>query len=366
RRQGYLYPCHPWEAPRLLAHPLIEAAMARQLIKPLGTLGEVLSPTSSVRTLYHPQLPHQLKFSIHVRLTNCIRKNAWYELESAVFLSGILKPLRRATASILPSFHLMLEPLATTLDFSHFARAEQLAGAEQCRESFGILYRENFSPEQIQRYSPTLAASLFTWDERGDSIAYQYIQSNRLKTGQSYGGEAEEWFSGYLDALLPGTLYYLFKLGVVFEPHLQNTLIGFRRGRPHCVWIRDLEGTKLLAEHWPEQQLSPLSARARSSLYYDRSRGWKRIAYCLLVNNVSEAIFHLAGGDRQLELNLWRQLATAIQHWQSHHGIQPELQEFLAGEGLPHKNNLTTRLLKQPDRMADYSLLPNPLLEVAI
>ncbi|TNE83329.1 MAG: iron transporter [Gammaproteobacteria bacterium] len=366
RRQGYLYPCHPWEAPRLLGHPLLEAAMARQLIKPLGTLGEALSPTSSVRTLYHPELPQQLKFSIHVRLTNCIRKNAWYELESAVFLSGILKPLRRATQATLPGFHLMLEPLATTLDFSRLARAEKLPGAEQCREAFGILYRENFTPEQISRYSPTLAASLFTWNEGGESIAYQRIRENRLNSGKSYGEEAAAWFSDYVAALLPGTLYYLFKFGVVFEPHLQNTLIGFRGGRPCCVWIRDLEGTKLLPEHWPEQQLSALSPRARGAVYYDRQQGWKRIAYCLLVNNFSEAIFHLATGDRQLEEHLWQRLGHAIRRWQLRHGAEPELQELLAGAGLPHKNNLTTRLLKHPDRMADYSSLPNPLLGVAV
>uniref|UniRef100_UPI0025EA668E IucA/IucC family protein n=1 Tax=uncultured Xanthomonas sp. TaxID=152831 RepID=UPI0025EA668E len=81
-----LYPCHPWEAERVLAHPLLRQAQARGWIEPLGERGLALRPTSSVRTLYHAELDHFLKLSVHVRLTNCVRKNAWYELVSATAL----------------------------------------------------------------------------------------------------------------------------------------------------------------------------------------------------------------------------------------------------------------------------------------
>ncbi|WP_352259925.1 IucA/IucC family protein, partial [Psychrobacter sp. TB55-MNA-CIBAN-0194] len=77
------YPCHPWEADGILANPTIKRAVTSGYMIPLGLTGKAVSPTSSVRTLDHHQLSHFIKCSIHVRLTNCIRKNAWYELHSA-------------------------------------------------------------------------------------------------------------------------------------------------------------------------------------------------------------------------------------------------------------------------------------------
>lgn len=83
-------------------------------------------------------------------------------------------------------------------------------------------------------------------------------------------------------------------------------MIGFEDDLPSRVWVRDLEGTKLLAEKWPEQRLKKLSEWARTSIYYSREQGWRRIAYCALINNVSEGIFHGAMGDPRLEKCLWQ------------------------------------------------------------
>ncbi|WP_203414823.1 IucA/IucC family protein [Entomobacter blattae] len=81
------------------------------MIQPVGFKGGRLYPTSSVRTLYHPELESFLKFSIHTRLANCVRKNAWYELESAVALTELLQPTIKVLSQIYPgfAFHLIKE-----------------------------------------------------------------------------------------------------------------------------------------------------------------------------------------------------------------------------------------------------------------
>jgi siderophore synthetase component len=148
---------------------------------------------------------------------------------------------------------------------------------------------------------------------------------------------------------------------VVLEPHLQNTMIGFDRGMPARVWIRDLEGTKLVRECWPEGRLAALGERARASVFYPRALGWKRVAYCALVNNLAEAIFHLCGGSRQVEMRLWGIVADTVRRWQSRFGSEPLLQGLLAGAAIPSKNNLRTRLFKRADRDSDYTELPSPI-----
>ena len=74
---------------------------------------------------------------------------------------------------------------------------------------------------------------------------------------------------------------------------------------PCCVWIRDLEGTKLLPEFWPADSLNQLSERALQSVYYSREQGWNRIGYCTFINNISEAVFFISEGNSKLEQALW-------------------------------------------------------------
>ena len=164
---------------------------------------------------------------------------------------------------------------------------------------------------------------------------------------------------------------------MVLEPHLQNTVIGFDSGLPTRVWIRDLEGTKLIPSYWPEEKLGHLSSGARASLYYTQVQGWKRIAYCTLVNNLAEAIFHLTSvhqtsaqqktgrenvcDPEALEQHLWHIISKITQRFQQRFGTQPLLQGLLNGDALPSKNNLRLRLFKRADRDADYSDLPSPM-----
>ncbi|MNZ83750.1 Ferric iron reductase FhuF-like transporter [compost metagenome] len=149
---------------------------------------------------------------------------------------------------------------------------------------------------------------------------------------------------------------------MVLEPHLQNTLLGFDdQGLPCRVWIRDLEGTKLVPEHWPAARLAHLDERTRASLHYDADKAWKRVAYCALVNNLGEAVFHLANGDAALERRLWREIAAILEAQRAPLGEPQALRELCAGAPLPSKENFMTRLLMRADREAGYTALPNPL-----
>ena len=352
-----LYPCHPWESCTILRNPAVKRAIEQGKIIPLGLGGEKLLPTSSVRTLYHPDMNWFAKFSINVRLTNCVRKNAWYELDSAVQLTSILHPIKESEQLYNPVFKVMTEPYATTLNLESVAE-QQHTDIIKARESFGILYRENFTLSEIDVLQPTLAGALFAYDRNGNSCIA--IQLKHKATQNQYESVATLWFECYLHCLIPGVFNYYFKHGVAFEPHLQNTLIGFEKGMPCCVWIRDLEGTKLLPEFWSPETLHQLSDCARQSVYYSREQGWNRIGYCTFINNISEAIFFIAEGNSVLEGVLWEALKDAIIRWQSINGKQPELVALLNGGYFPSKNNFTTRLMQNSDKESGYTQVAVP------
>lgn len=351
-RGEHCYPCHPWEVEHIVSSPLYQRAQAVGLIKPLGRGGPDFAATSSVRTLYRSDFPYYLKCSIHVRLTNCVRKNAWYELESAVVLNTLLASAFAKLEADFPGFYVMREPAATSLDFSVIAADHDTEAVRHLQECFGILFRENFSAEE-----PWLAAALFALDREDHSPITSIVQS--LSDANALNRERASllWFSRYLAVLLPGILNAFFNEGIVFEPHLQNILVTLHNHLPVSVRVRDLEGTKLTTEKWSDSALKAMSQPARQSVWYSREQGFRRVAYCLFVNHLSEVIFRLAEGDRVLEQSLWDLLATQLLPWR----LQPEIEKLLSGEPLPSKNNLKTRLLKQADKYADYTLLNHPM-----
>jgi siderophore synthetase component len=253
----------------------------------------------------------------------------------------------------------MTEPYATTLNLASLAK-QQEQEVTKARESFGILYRENFTLSETDILQPTLAGALFAYDKNGNSCIAKQLKSKAKVTRSQYTDIATLWFERYLHCLIPGVFNYYFNHGVAFEPHLQNTLIGFEKDMPCCVWIRDLEGTKLLPEFWPQETLSQLSERARQSVYYSREQGWNRIGYCTFINNISEAIFFIAEGNQGLEQTLWNSVASAITRWQSVNGKQPELNSLLDGGHFPSKNNFTTRLMQKADKESSYTRVKAP------
>lgn len=103
-------PVHPWQARYLMRQAFVLEAIRSGRIQPLGQGGSIFYPTASVRTLYQPGNPFFYKFSTHVRLTNCVRKNAYYELESAVVLSQVLREHLEPMLADYPGFMLMYEP----------------------------------------------------------------------------------------------------------------------------------------------------------------------------------------------------------------------------------------------------------------
>ncbi|WP_078588363.1 MULTISPECIES: IucA/IucC family protein [Streptomyces] len=347
---GYrLLPAHPWQYQLIGDHPLLRDAMARGDVLDLGPRGERFTATASVRTLHGADA--FLKFSLNVRITNCLRKNAAYELTGAVALTRLLAPALADLARRFPDAAMLREPAFRTL---------ALPGADghpdrALYEGFGLIVREGFGGVLRPGVTPLLAAAVA--DEHPTSSAH----ISRLLEGSSDGTAALDWWRAYLRLLLPPVLAAYFDHGVVLEPHLQNVLIGVdAAGHPVQVLFRDLEGTKLV----PEQNtriLAALPPEVAGPMTYDAERGWDRVVYCLLVNHVSELLAALADRHPELECALWQAVRDTLEEYAGAHGCPPRLRALLAGVPLPAKANLLTRWERKADREAGYVRLPSPL-----
>ncbi|MFE3323662.1 IucA/IucC family protein [Streptomyces sp. NPDC059176] len=346
---GYrLLPAHPWQYELLRDHPSLQQAYARRDVIDLGAGRTPFTATASVRTVYDGDT--FLKFSLNVRITNCLRKNARYELAGAVALTRLLRPALADLAARFPDSGVLREPAYRSL---------ALPGPDgepvlDLLEGFGVIVREGLGSRLRPGVTPLLAGAVADEYPSGPAHVSRLLPDSDPRTALS-------WWRAYLDLLVPPVLAAYFDHGLVLEPHLQNVLVCVDGdGRPAHVLFRDLEGTKLVPEHHA-QALATLPADVAGPLTYDAARGWDRVLYCLVVNHVAELLAALADLHPHWEAALWSQVRRTFQAFSDAHGRPRLLRELLAGGPLPAKANLLTRWARSADREAGYVRLPSPL-----
>ena len=143
------------------------------------------------------------------------------------------------------------------------------------------------------------------------------------------------WWEAYVRQVAPPVLHALFGHGIVFEPHLQNVLVGVDGdGLPVQAIFRDLEGIKLVTPRH-DAALAALKPEVARALGYDEERGWHRVAYCLFVNHLAEVAAAIA--DRhpdaapEFEASLWDRAREVLTGFARDHGWPPQLRALLAG-----------------------------------
>ncbi|QNP74514.1 iron transporter [Streptomyces roseirectus] len=349
--EGYrLLPVHPWQYEHLREHPLLRAALERGDVLDLGTGGREFAATASVRTLYDGRT--FLKFSLNVRITNCLRKNSSYELTGAVALTRLLAPALDDLAERFPGAAVLREPAYRSLALP----GPNGVPDRELLEGFGVIVREGLPRRLVPGATALLAAAV------ADEFPVSGAQIGRLLPDGS-PETALDWWAAYLELLLPPVLAAYFHHGLVLEPHLQNVLVCVdAAGMPAQVLFRDLEGTKLLPEHHADT-LAGLPSDVAGPMTYDALRGWDRVVYCLFVNHVAELLAALADLHPSLEGDLWATVREAVERYAAREGCPPRLAALLAGVPLPAKANLLTRWERKADREAGYVRLASPLAE---
>ncbi|OEV08166.1 IucA/IucC family protein [Streptomyces nanshensis] len=351
---GYrLLPAHPWQFRLLRRHPSFVAAAGRGDIRDLGSGTAPVTPTASVRTVYDGRT--FLKFSLDVRITNCLRKNAYYELAGAVALTRLLGPVLEDLAVRHPGAAVLREPAYRSL-------AVRGPGGRMDRtllEGFGVIVREGLGRHVPAGATPLLAGAIADEYPAGPGRVAALLAG----AGPS---AAVAWWQRYVDLLVPPVLSAFFLHGVVLEPHLQNVVVCVDGdGGPVRVLFRDLEGTKLVSGTHGDA-LAALPDEVARVLTYDTRRGWDRVVYCLLVNHLAEVLAAVADLHPETEAELWRCVRHTLARCCGPLGDPPLLRSLLAGEALPAKANLLTRWQRAPDRDAGYVRLPSPLTDTDV
>ncbi|USX52256.1 IucA/IucC family siderophore biosynthesis protein [Lentzea sp. HUAS12] len=308
-------PAHPWQ------------------LSLLGLRGEATGrevwPTSSVRTVYDPAADLFYKFSLDVQITNDVRRLWAHDLRWIPPLARLLRPVFADIASVFPGATFLIDRGYRT--------------SPDAFEGLAVVVRDGIRRHTLPGATPLLAAGI---SEGFDGNPLDGLGS----------ADALRWFRRYVSVVVPPVLHAFFAHGVVMECHLQNVVVGVdAAGMPVQAIYRDPEGMRLLPRH--ADLLSSVDGEG-GARGVSEAKGWERLRYCLVVNNLIE----IAGAVRERHpgLDVWAEARAVFVAYAEEHGCE-QVMSLLEDPFVPAKANLLLRWTRAEGAAGRYVDVPNPL-----
>jgi siderophore synthetase component len=350
-----IVPAHPLQAQWLIHQDFIQQAVRQGIIRDLGRRGLEFTATSSVRTVYSPQLDWMLKFSIPVKITNSLRLNHYAELVAGSVMASLLH--KCGFTKKYPQFKTINDPAYISV---------QLPAREE--SGFELIIRNNPFIEQCDKGVHSLAALMQDPLPGHKTRLTTLIETLSLVEGRSLAQISLDWFDCYCDcALVPLILLYE-EQGIALEAHQQNSLLDVTKGYPSSYYYRDNQGFYLSPAHRHSLiAIEPDVARS-PELFYDDAMICDRFSYYLIINQLYSVI-HRFGADgliaEEILLERVRQRFQLLEK-QLHGTGKVFVRGLLEKATIPCKANLLTRLhdideLTAELELAVYTRIKNPL-----
>ncbi|MCF6524302.1 IucA/IucC family siderophore biosynthesis protein [Streptomyces sp. JJ36] len=250
-------PVHPFHWDEAVA-PLFAPYLADGRIVPLGEGPDRYRPLQSVRTLTNLDHPHRrdVKVPLLIRNTLVWRGLAPGPTAAAPEVSRWLHALRAADPYLRDElrFHPLGEVASVAVRHPLY---DAVADAPyRYHELLGAVWREPLAGllREGER-ARTLAALLGTGSDGRTLVAELVARS---------GLPARAWLERFFAALLPGLLHHLYRHGVAFCPHGENTVLLSDAGEvPSGIAVKDFaEDVNLLPGARPEYAGLPADADA--------------------------------------------------------------------------------------------------------
>ena len=342
-----LIPAHPWQASAVAARPRVASLISAGRVKALGPAGAQWYPTSSLRTVFHPDLPVMLKLSLGLRITNSRRESTPTELRRGLEINRLLDAAYNAgTATAHPRFSIVRDPAWVALDEG----GPTLTGLD-------VAMRE--VPADVNSYA--CLAGLVAPRPGGVS-----------RLSDCAADDPSGWTAAYIDNVLIPMLHLYAETGIGLEAHQQNTLVRLDgAGRIKGGAYRDNQGY-YLASSYLRGLLRVTGLRDSTLAVVDDPIVDDRLTYYLLHNQALAVVGCLAAdgvADEGDLLGVVRERLTLALPLLKAAGPDGDrlARRWLEAKTLPCKANMLTRLrgidevVAPLDAQSVYLDVPNPL-----
>lgn len=226
-------PVHPWQWDHAV-QVLFAGEIAQRRIVPLGESADAYLPQQSVRTMTNVSERGRWDVKLPLRIVNTL---IWRGIPphctqgaplTTQWLTGLLgkDPLLRDELRTV----FLGEVASVTVRHPYLDRVADVP--YQHLETLGCIWRESVSSRRDEGERVRTFASLLYVDEHGTSFAAELARASGLP--------AEEWLSRLFETVMHPVLHVMYTYGITFNPHGQNTLIGYDGNDVPCrLFLKD-------------------------------------------------------------------------------------------------------------------------------
>ncbi|MDH0656538.1 IucA/IucC family protein [Acinetobacter johnsonii] len=250
----FLIPVHAWQWHQWLV-PTYANEIVDQRIIELGVGQDDYVPMQSIRTLCNISQPerHYVKLPVSIFNTAVYRGLPSKRNLAAPAVTAWLKQIQTQDPELKQSGVAFLGEVATLT--IHQPCFDQIEGAPyQFKELFGCLWRESVDPVIGTGEQALSQAALLHRDINGQSILAVLIQASGLSPLQ--------WLKRFAEVSVTPLLICLYKYGLAFSPHGENTMLIHANGVPQKMVLKDfIDDVNLVDEDFPELASLPIEGQ---------------------------------------------------------------------------------------------------------
>ncbi|QSE47275.1 IucA/IucC family protein [Acinetobacter johnsonii] len=253
-RDYFLIPVHAWQWHQWLVPTYANEIVDRRIIE-LGVGQDDYVPMQSIRTLCNISQPerHYVKLPVSIFNTAVYRGLPSKRNLAAPAVTAWLKQIQSQDSDLKQSGVAFLGEVATLT--IHQPCFDQIEGAPyQFKELFGCLWRESVDPVIGTGEQALSQAALLHRDINGQSILAVLIQASGLSPLQ--------WLKRFAEVSVTPLLICLYKYGLAFSPHGENTMLIHANGVPQKMVLKDfIDDVNLVDEDFPELASLPIEGQ---------------------------------------------------------------------------------------------------------
>ncbi|RBM18545.1 IucA/IucC family siderophore biosynthesis protein [Streptomyces sp. PT12] len=226
-------PAHPWQWDHAI-QILHAADIAQRRIVPLGESPDAYLPGQSIRTMANVSNPRRYDVKLPLKILNTL---VWRGIPPhctsgapavTQWLRGLLDRDRLLADETRTVF--LGEVASVTVRHPYLDAFPDVP--YQHLETLGCIWRESVSSRAEPTERVRTFASLLHVDSAGDAFVAALVRASGLPP--------EQWLRHLFGTLLDPLLHVLYRYGVTFNPHGQNTLLGYdERDVPRRLFLKD-------------------------------------------------------------------------------------------------------------------------------
>ncbi|ENV07565.1 hypothetical protein F966_03422 [Acinetobacter higginsii] len=312
----FLIPVHAWQWHQWLV-PTYANEIVDQKIIELNISQDSYVPMQSIRTLCNTSnlQRHYIKLPVSIFNTAVYRGLPSKRNLAAPAVTAWLKQIHQQDQDLQKTGVIFLGEVATlTIHQPCFDRIE--GAPYQFKELFGCLWRESVDRYVDPSQQVLSQAALLHRDILGQSILSVLIQASGLSP--------LAWLAQFAQVCLSPLLLCLYRYGLAFSPHGENTMLVHENGVPKALVLKDfIDDINLVDEDFPELAQLPsegglLLRHEATDLSHFIFTGLFMVHYRYICN-----VF-LQDYPEYSELDFWQTISNTIVAFNQQH---PELAE---------------------------------------